>query len=104
METAKLIDKISNQPSGISSAVAIKNLHDVTKECLLALNNIGVQTSSWDAILLHILQKKLDKDINLRFEQSLKNPKEVPTIDEFLSFLKTQFQQREVVGHKDKTT
>lgn len=62
IQVSTLIEKILNQPSGTSSALAIKNLHDVTKECLLALNNIGIETSSWDAILIQLLSRKLDKN------------------------------------------
>lgn len=55
---ANLVEKILNQSAGTSSASAIKNLHDTTKECLLALNNIGIKTCYWDALLLQLLIKK----------------------------------------------
>lgn len=99
---ATLIEKILNQSPGTSTAIAIKSLHDTTKECLLALNNLGIDTSNWDAILLQLLNKKLDKHTHLRFIQSLKNPTEVPSIAEFLSFLEIQFQALEATGQKDR--
>ncbi|XP_037931366.1 uncharacterized protein LOC119666155 [Teleopsis dalmanni] len=97
-----LIDELLNQPSGTSTVAAVKNLHDTTKECLLALNNLGVQTTFWDPILLQVLIKKLDRAMLIRYEQSLAKPKEIQNIQEFLAFLELQFQLMEVVEQKDK--
>ncbi|XP_037929405.1 uncharacterized protein LOC119663875 [Teleopsis dalmanni] len=97
-----LIDELLNQPSGISTVAAVKNLHDTTKECLLALNNLGVQTTFWDPILLQVLIKKLDRMMLIRYEQSLAKPKEIQNIQEFLAFLERQFQLMEVVEQKKK--
>lgn len=52
--------KLFNQPSTTSNTASIKNLHDTTREYLLALNNIRIETESWGLLLLHILMKELD--------------------------------------------
>ncbi|XP_037929905.1 uncharacterized protein LOC119664503 [Teleopsis dalmanni] len=97
-----LIDELLNQPSFTSTVAAVKNLHDTTKECLLALNHLGVQTTFWDPILLQVLIKKLDQAMLIRYEQSLAKIKEIQNIQEFLAFLELQFQLMEVVEQKDK--
>ena len=104
IQVASLVEKIINQPVGTSSIAAVKSLHDTTKECILAINNIGIDTTSWDPLLIQLLIKRLDKATHIRFEQSLENPKEVPKISELLSFLEMQFQSMEAVGQKEKTT
>ncbi|XP_037896153.1 uncharacterized protein LOC119641505 [Glossina fuscipes] len=79
-----LVEKIISHPATTSSATSIKTLHDTTRECLLALNNIGIKTDEWDSILLHILIKKLDRNLHIRFEQSLRQPKELPSINDLI--------------------
>ncbi|XP_037930338.1 uncharacterized protein LOC119665097 [Teleopsis dalmanni] len=76
---------------------AIKNMHDTTKESLCELHNLNIETSTWDPILVHILLKKLDKNTHCSFEQTLTNPKEMPTIKQFLEFLELRFQSLEAI-------
>ncbi|KAL9873464.1 uncharacterized protein ACN427_013847 isoform 1-T1 [Glossina fuscipes fuscipes] len=97
-----LVGKIINHPATISNAISIKTLHDTTRECLLALNNIGTETKEWDPMLVHILIKKLDRTLHIRFEQSLRQPKKLPSIDDLLSFLEFQFQTMETINHKER--
>lgn len=100
---ATIIQQLLDQPSGGSSAAAIKQLHDITQECLHALQNIGVNTTTWDPILLHLLVKKLDRGIHVLYERSITNPKELPQIKHFLTFLETRFQSMEAMGQKEKS-
>lgn len=74
-----------------------------TKECLANLSNLGLQVASWDPLLIHLLVKKMDKTVHAQYEQSISNPKEVPTISHFLAFLETHFHTLEAVGVKEKT-
>ncbi|XP_073841598.1 uncharacterized protein [Musca autumnalis] len=93
-----LVEKIINQPTGISSTASIKALHDTTRECMLALKNLDIDTSSWDALLIQLITKKLDQTLYIRFMQSLTKPKEVPTMNELFAFLELQFESRESIG------
>lgn len=79
--------------SGVSadSTIGLKNLHDITRECLFALKNLGVDTSSWDPIILFILLQKLDRETLALCEQSLENPKEMQTLVNFFSFIERRF-------------
>lgn len=47
------IRTVIDQPSGTSDAEAVKHLHDITQECLHVLNNLGLDTKSWDPLLIH---------------------------------------------------
>ncbi|XP_058988017.1 uncharacterized protein LOC131807010 [Musca domestica] len=103
-----LVERILSQPNGTSSTASIKALHDTTKECMLALNNLQIDTTSWDALLIQLITKKLDHALYIRFMQSLANPKEVPTMKELFSFLELQFESMESIGkaaftHKGST-
>ncbi|XP_073821396.1 uncharacterized protein [Musca autumnalis] len=95
---ASLIHQLIDQPS----AASIKQLHDVTQECLHALKNVGVDTSSWSPILLHLLSKKLDRSIYNQYERSIVNPRELQQVSQFLEFLETRFQSMEAMGQKEK--
>lgn len=101
---ANLVEMILSQPTATSHVSSIKSLHDTTRECLLALENIDIDTRSWDPLLLQILIKKLDRNLHIRFEQSLEQPRNIPTINNFLSFLEFQFQTMAAIGHKEKPT
>lgn len=70
---ATLVEKFLSQPTGSSSPLSIKALHDTTRECLLAMNNLGIDTSSWNAIIVQLIIHSLNK------------PKEMPTIGQLLS-------------------
>ncbi|XP_075167641.1 uncharacterized protein LOC142239749 [Haematobia irritans] len=101
---ATAIQKLLDQPSGAGSLSALKRLHDITKQCLAALSNMGLQTSSWDPLLIPLLVKKLDKGVPSLYEQMIKNPKELQTISDFLSFLENYFHTLEAMGVKEKTS
>lgn len=103
--TAALINKLLNQPSFANdtpSATALKTMHDTTQECLMGLENLGVSTTSWDPLLLHILLKRTDRTTHSLYEQSLKNPKVLQPVKEFLTFLELRFQSLEALGTKGR--
>lgn len=81
------------------SAYHIKRMHDTVREALHALTNLEVNFVTWDPILLLILIKKLDRDTHRLYEESLKNPKEVQKIEEFLTFLENRFQTLEALSN-----
>ncbi|XP_075162829.1 uncharacterized protein LOC142235456 [Haematobia irritans] len=101
---ATAIQRMLDQPSGAGSLSALKRLHDTTKQCLAALSNMGLQTSSWDPLLIHLLVKKLNKGVHSQYEQMIKNPKELQTISDFLSFLENYFHTLEAMSVKEKTS
>lgn len=73
------------------SSAMIKKLHDVTKESLHAIQNLGVDIKTWDPLLVHLLGQKLDSESFAEYVESIKNPRELPVLQEFLSFLECKF-------------
>ncbi|KAJ8704281.1 hypothetical protein PYW08_013005 [Mythimna loreyi] len=68
-----------------------KKLHDVTKECLHAIQNMGVDITTWDPLLVLLLGQKLDSETFAEYIESVKNPRELPNLQEFLGFLENKF-------------
>lgn len=69
----------------------LKGMHDTTLECLHAIKNLGVDTLTWDPLLVHILSEKLDKESYSEYIESLKNSKDLPVLQEFLKYLESKF-------------
>ncbi|KAL0820903.1 hypothetical protein ABMA28_005563 [Loxostege sticticalis] len=74
-----------------SSLSHIKKMHDVTIETLHAINNLGVETTTWDPIIVHILSQKLDSETYADYLESVKNPRALPILQELLDFLESKF-------------
>ncbi|XP_063370775.1 uncharacterized protein LOC134659099 [Cydia amplana] len=89
--TAHLNNLLSLSTMQQQSYQQIKRLHDTTNECLNAIRNLGVDTSSWDPLIVHILSQKLDAESHTEYVESLKNPRDLPTLKEFLDFLEMKF-------------
>lgn len=73
------------------SFTAIKRLHDVTLESLHAIKNLGIDTKSWDPLLVYILSQKLDSDSFAEYIESLTNSRELPILQDFMDFLEKKF-------------
>lgn len=86
------------------SAPAIRVLHDTVRENLHAVQNFGVDTSTWGVWLVPFLTKKLDNETLKGYEISLKNPKDLQTTDEFLEFLETRYQALQALKPQKTTT
>ncbi|CAG9090548.1 unnamed protein product [Plutella xylostella] len=83
------------------SAVVLKRLHDTAVECLNGIKNLGVDTSTWDPLLVHIMSQKLDSDTHNEYISSLKQPRELPVLKEFLQFLENKFTSLEASRRKE---
>ncbi|KAJ0169306.1 hypothetical protein K1T71_015190 [Dendrolimus kikuchii] len=78
----------------------IKKLHDVALESLHAIKNLGINVSSWDPILVHLLSQKLDSETHGDYITSLKNSRELPVLQEFLDYLESKFTSLETSRRK----
>lgn len=95
----KYLDNILNLPILTNeSSENIKQLHDTTLESLRAISNMGMDTSSWGPIISYIISKKLDKETNRLYEQSLSKPRSIQNFDELMEFLEKRFQSLEALG------
>lgn len=97
------IEIFLNQPSiQKQTSSEIKKLHDTTVECIHAIHNLNIDTNTWDPILVHILTKKLDPMTLSDYEESHKSPRDLASLDEFITFLKHKFTALEPLGKKER--
>lgn len=73
------------------SSEGLKQIHDTAYECIMSINNIGVSTKNWAALLIHILLKKLDSTTIVDYEGKLANVKEPQKLEEFLEYVENRF-------------
>lgn len=77
------------------TAPQIKKIHDTTKECLNAVTNLGVDVTTWDPLLVHIICLKLDTETHKQYIKSLYSPRELPSLADFFEFLENKFTSLE---------
>ncbi|XP_059047784.1 uncharacterized protein LOC131843186 [Achroia grisella] len=80
----------------------IKKLHDVSMECIHAIHNLGIDTTTWDPLLVHILSKKLDHLTYAAYMEARKDPRSLPALDEFMGFLESKFTALEPISRKER--
>ncbi|KOB76447.1 Uncharacterized protein OBRU01_05753 [Operophtera brumata] len=78
----------------------IKRIHDTTQETMNAIKNLGTDVTSWDPLIVYILCQKLDSDTHSEYMKSVKQPRELPVLSEFLTFLESQFTSMEASRRK----
>ena len=63
-------------------AQELRRIHGAIKENLIAISTMNLNTNTlvWVAVIGNLILEKLDYPTNMAFEQSLANPKEIPTI------------------------
>jgi len=76
----------------LESASGLRTMHDSALEALHALNNLGIQTDHWGALVIGILTRKLDAETHRIYETTIKKPKEIQTMKSFFDFLEARFQ------------
>ncbi|XP_026333270.1 uncharacterized protein LOC113240236 [Hyposmocoma kahamanoa] len=97
-----ILKKLTSQKVLVSeSASAIKQLLDTTKECLHALKSIGVNVSSWDIIIIHLISQKLDPESRKQWEQKISDSNsDLPNFNQFGEFLQGRFRSLEYLDTK----
>lgn len=102
--STKLIDKILLTPAiQEESAHKLKALHDTVRECLEALNNLNVDTTTWGPLINRVISQKWDSETNRLYEQSLLDPHKIQLLDDQMRFLQTRFQSLEALVHTKAT-
>lgn len=87
-----------------NNAYEIKRLHDTSLESINAIFNLGVDTSTWDPILVHILTEKMDPETYTSYMEFRKSPRELPSFAELIGFLEGKFTALESANRKMKPT
>ncbi|XP_072377748.1 uncharacterized protein [Diabrotica undecimpunctata] len=98
------------------SAVGLRGLIDYVNKHIRALKTLQLPTEHWDAMIVHMISLKLDKNTNREWEQS-RTDKMLPSLASFFEFLKNRADFLETIetnstrenkdtrlsGHKSKT-
>lgn len=69
----------------------LKRMHDVLTECLNGLSNMGVEVSSCGSIMVYLMTQKLDSTTLNEYTKETQNNRQLPDLDEFLTFLENKF-------------
>lgn len=93
-----ILKRLFNQPS-ISSECSsgLKELLDTTTDCLNALQNLGIDVTTWDLIIIHIITNKFDVETRKEWELSVSNNgfNQLPTYEDLKLFLESHFRALE---------
>lgn len=82
------LELLTEQPKiNSNSAQGVRDLIDVTNECLFGLRSLEIETDSWDPWVVYLISKKLDNDSKVAWEQYLGGSKEVPNLERIMKFL-----------------
>ncbi|XP_055308887.1 uncharacterized protein LOC129572810 [Sitodiplosis mosellana] len=88
----KLIDKILELPNQtVETSSSLRNIYDVTYECMMAIRNFDVNTENWDPLVIHILKKKLSKTTLIDYESKLVDIRELQQLSDFLNYIEHRF-------------
>lgn len=92
--------KLFAQKQTTESASAVKNLLDTTSSCIKTLNNIGIDTSSWDAILVYLTVSKLDQESHKLWELKINENTcdDFPSWSQLAEFLQSRFRALEMLN------
>ncbi|KAL0880273.1 hypothetical protein ABMA27_002730 [Loxostege sticticalis] len=85
------------------SASSLKELMYTTNDCLAALSNIGINTDSWDIIIIHILTLKLDPESRRQWEfnaTDCNSSDELPTYKQFQEFITKRYRAIEFLDSR----
>lgn len=95
IETLMQQSAISGEPTN-----GLRKIHDITRECVYALEKLQIDIKSADPIFHYIVYQKLDKETALAYEQSLINPAKIQPLETLLKFMNHRFQTLD--GFKQK--
>ncbi|XP_028173256.1 uncharacterized protein LOC114362168 [Ostrinia furnacalis] len=85
------------------SAGILKDFIDTTSDCLNALINLGIDVSTWDIMIIHLLSSKLDPETRKEWELHIAITVAsdcLPTYDQMKDFLYDRFRALECIEPK----
>lgn len=87
--------KLSSQSAG-----QIKSILDTTVECLSSLNNLKINTDSWDPVIIFLISQKLDAESLKDWEEQAYKAScdDMPTWDDMKGFLQSKFRTLELIA------
>jgi hypothetical protein len=81
---------MSVEPMTKESFKALRFMIDHISKNLRSLQALGLPTDQWDILLIFIMSAKLDSITSRKWEEYKNNLKELPTLDDFYSFLRNR--------------
>lgn len=98
------LQTLTSQPQlTIATSQGLRNLHDTTQECLHALTNMDVDTSTWGPLVEFLMLQKLDKESHQLYEQGIEEPTKVQKLSSFLKFLDIRFKTFEAIDCQERS-
>lgn len=95
---SKYLDILINQPEmKKENETFYQELLDTTKECMHMLKEI-----TKEHVILHILLQKLNKESIEKYEETIKNPKEMQTMEKFYEFLERRLIVFQSMGEQSE--
>ncbi|XP_045446869.1 uncharacterized protein LOC123655075 [Melitaea cinxia] len=94
---------LSQRNLTVESSSSLKELIDTTNDCLSGLQNLGIDVSSWDIIIIHIICLKLDPESRKQWEFNITSStqsEDLPTLDQFKEFLTNRYRALEFLDTK----
>lgn len=86
------LDNILDYPRHrVESSTELRKLHDVATQSMLAIQNLGFVTENWDPLIIHLLSEKLHGETIKNYECQLKDTRETPTLNEFLTYIENRY-------------
>lgn len=99
----KQIETFLSQPTlHKQTSFDLKKMYDTTMECIHAIHNLGVDTRTWDPLLVHLVVKKLDLQTYTDYKESRKAPRDLPSFDELMSFIESKFIALEPIHKRER--
>ncbi|CAH2092373.1 unnamed protein product [Euphydryas editha] len=99
-----ILKRLLSQKNATSeSASFLKELIDTSSDCLNALTNLGINVSTWDIIVIHLLSIKLDSESRKQWELNvtMNVPSDsLPTFSQFKDFLTSRYRALEFIEPK----
>ncbi|XP_048481393.1 uncharacterized protein LOC119693376 [Plutella xylostella] len=86
-----------------NTATALRSLNDNISKHLRILRSVKVPTNDWDLLIIFFLTSKLDRILQTKWEEKM-NSRELPNLQDFKSFLRSQADLREAVSQTEPAT
>lgn len=94
---------LSQKNATTESASFLRELMDTSSDCLNALSNLGIDVTTWDIIVIHLLSLKLDPESRKQWELNVTSnvtSDSLPTFGQFKEFLTGRYRALEFIEPK----
>ncbi|XP_015126396.1 uncharacterized protein LOC107047973 [Diachasma alloeum] len=95
--TSLFTNLMSMTPMHKKSAKGLREVIDTTTSTLNGLKALHINVEGWDAIINHIMRTAIDPDTREKWEEKLGASTKVPSLKEFMDFLKARANALESV-------